>query len=184
MTSAENPGSNAAPSVAIENLEAARFKCVFPACGGICCRNGRPTVTPAEQQRIDRDLARFLPHLRASARRRAAAQGWLTLRTKGGLPTLAVVDGWCIFANEGCVLQKVGMAEGEPWKYKPAVCVLFPLEQSLDGAWYVRQWGHRGEVWDLFCLNPLETATPARDSLQPEIAFLEARVSQQTPTTE
>lgn len=175
MTTAEQPDSSAAASLAIENLGTARFNCVFPVCGGICCRNGRPTVTMAEQRRIDENLERFLPHLRERARLHAAARGWLTRRTKGGLRTIAVVDGWCIFAHEGCVLQKVGMAEGEAWKYKPAVCVYFPLEQGIDGSWYVRQWGHRDEAWDLFCLNPMETTTPARDSLKREIAFVEAR---------
>ena len=176
MPPTEHAGSSAAQSPAIENLDSAHFKCIFPVCGGICCRDGRPPVTPAEQQRIDENWERFLPHLREAARHHVTERGWLTRRTKGDLRTIAVADGWCIFANKGCVLQKVGMAEGEAWKYKPSICVYFPLDQASDGTWYVRQWGYRDETWGLFCLNPLDSATLARDSLKPEIAFIEAHV--------
>ena len=84
---------------------------------------------------------------------------------------LNVQGGWCVFANEGCVLQKVGMAEGKPWKYKPSICVSFPVEKTQGGSWYIRQWNYRGEIWDLFCLNPKEDPTPARISLREEIEF-------------
>jgi hypothetical protein len=157
----------------IENLATARFRCVFPVCGGICCRNGRPTVEEGERARLDANLEKLLPLLRPSAQAHIAKHGWLTNRVKGGLRTVAVEGGWCVFENGGCALQKAGMAEGEPWKYKPSVCIRFPLEQSArDGTWYVRQWGHRGEAWDLFCLNPAEDPTPAAESLKAEIAYV------------
>ena len=35
--------------VFVENEATARFECVFPTCGGICCKNGRPPVEPARR---------------------------------------------------------------------------------------------------------------------------------------
>jgi hypothetical protein len=89
-----------------------------------------------------------------------------------------VTGGWCVFFNEGCVLQKAGMDEGEPYRYKPEACVRFPIEpvRGAEGRYYVRQWGYRGEAWDLFCLSPDEDPTPARDSLAAEIRYLSARL--------
>ena len=69
----------------IENLATARFRCVFPVCGGICCRNGRPTVEDAERARLDANLEKLLPHLRPGAQTHIAKHGWLTNRVKGGL---------------------------------------------------------------------------------------------------
>ena len=161
------------PRVAIDNLDRATFKCVFPVCGGICCKNGRPPVTTQEQKRIRTNLEKFLPHLRENARKIAKRGGWLTKRVKEGHRALAVVDGWCVFHNEGCVLHKVGATEGEKFRYKPWHCVAFPLTKEKSGAWHVRQWGYRGEAWDLFCLNPAEDATPAKKSLGDEIDFVE-----------
>lgn len=161
--------------LAVENLDAATFKCVFPVCGGICCKNGRPAVEPDEQARIEKHLAKFLPHLRPSARAHVEKNGWLTNRVKDGFRTIAVEGGWCVFANEGCTFQKVGMSEGEPWKYKPSACVRFPLERTKGGTWYIRQWGYRGEAWDLFCLNPDENPTPASESLADEVRYEAAR---------
>ncbi len=155
----------------IEGLESARFECVFPTCGGICCRNGRPPVEASEARRIDENLEKILPHLRPEARERVENQGYLTNRRKEGLRSLAVVGGWCVFHNDGCVLHKLGAAEGEKWKYKPWRCVAFPLERSPQGNWHVRQWGVKGEAWDLFCLNPDESPKLARDTLKEEIEF-------------
>ncbi|MBI3722468.1 DUF3109 family protein [bacterium] len=163
--------------LAIENIETATFDCVFPRCGGICCKNGRPPVEPDERERIEKNLERFLPHLRPSARAHVEKHGWLTKRVKRGNPVIAVEGGWCVFANEGCTFQKVGMAEGEPWKYKPSACIRFPLDQAKDGTWYVRQWGHRGEAWDLFCLNPKESPRPASESLRDEASFMKHKAS-------
>jgi len=175
---AEKASAPPPPSLAIENLATARFKCVFPVCGGICCKNGRPPVEPGEIERIASNLHRFLPYLRAAARKFLEKNSWLTKRIAAGCQTIAVTSGWCVFFNEGCTLQKVGMAEGEPWKYKPAVCIQFPLVKTRRGQWFVRQWGHRGEEWDLFCLNPDENPARASQSLADEIAFSAAREAQ------
>jgi hypothetical protein len=84
-----------------------------------------------------------------------------------------VVDGWCLFFNEGCVLHKVGAADGDKWRYKPWRCVAFPLDQTETGNWHVRQWNSNGEAWNLFCLNPAESPRPATESLVEEIGFVE-----------
>jgi hypothetical protein len=82
---------------------------------------------------------------------------------------LRVVDGWCVFFNQGCVLHKVGGAEGDTFRYKPAACALFPLARNANGDWYVRQKGVEGEEWDLFCLDPRNSSLPASVSLQEEL---------------
>src|SRR5438105_5367662 len=102
--------------LAIENIDDATFKCVFPACGGICCKDGRPPVEPNEQKTIDTHLKKFLPLLRSSARAHVERHGWLTRRVKDGMRAIAVEGGWCVFANDGCTLQRAGMAEGTAWK--------------------------------------------------------------------
>lgn len=155
--------------LAVANLGTARFECVFPSCGGICCKNGRPAVEAREAQRIAANLAKFLPHLKPAARKVVETRGFLTRRIKEGLPTLAVKDGWCVFENEGCVLHKLGLAEGAKFKYKPWRCVVFPLERSKSGKWHVRQWKLAGEAWDLFCLNPRESPKRAADTLRDEL---------------
>lgn len=158
--------------LAIEGLDTARFDCVYPSCGGICCMNGRPPIESGERQRIDENLAKFLPHLRPEARERIAKKGYLTNRIKEGLRSLAVVKDWCVFHNDGCVLHKVGASEGDKWKYKPWRCVAFPLERSADGKWHVRQWRVKGEAWDVFCLNPEESPKAAADTLREEVQFV------------
>ena len=50
---------------------------------------------------------------------------------------LRVQDSWCVFFNQGCVLHKVGAAEGDKYRYKPAPCALFPLGRTEKGDWYV-----------------------------------------------
>lgn len=160
-------------TIEIANLASAKFECVFPTCGGVCCKNGRPPVEPGEQRAIADNLAKFLPHLRPAARARIEATGFVTRRTKGGAPMLAVDAGWCVFANEGCVLHKVGASEGDRFKYKPWACAVFPLDRADDGGWYVRQRGQRGEAWDLFCLNPEESPLPAEQGCEGEIEFVE-----------
>lgn len=163
-----------AREVEITGLDTARFDCVFPSCGGVCCVNGRPPVEPGEAKRIDENLHKFLPLLRPEARARIEEKGHLTNRQKEGLRALAVSKGWCVFFNDGCVLHKVGAAEGDKWKYKPWRCISFPLERSAPGKWHVRQWGLKGEVWDLFCLNPKESPKRAAETLQEEIRFVRA----------
>jgi hypothetical protein len=156
----------------VENLAEARFECVFPTCGGICCRNGRPGVDPGEGARIEANLAKFVGELRPEARRLVEQRGFLTRRVKAGRRTLAVVKGWCVFFNEGCVLHKAGAREGDRWRYKPWRCVTFPLERAgAKGRWFVRQWKLRGEAWDLFCLNPKESPKRASQTLAGEVEF-------------
>lgn len=155
----------------VGGIEKARFDCVFPTCGGICCKNGRPPVEDAENARIEANLAKMLPHMLPRARAVVERDGFRTKRVKEGLRALAVVDGWCVFHNEGCVLHKVGASEGDRWKYKPWRCIAFPLERSPKGEWHVRQHGVRGEAWDLFCLDPNESPKPASTTLASELAF-------------
>jgi len=159
------------------NLHEAHFECVYPECGGICCRDGRPVLEPDEVERLERHLPRFLPRLRASARERIERDGFLDPPAREGeRPTLAVDDGWCAFFHDGCVLHVAGAEEGDPYRYKPWRCATFPLERVDRETWEVRQWGRPGEVWDLFCLNPAESPLPAAETLEAELA--RARVVQ------
>ena len=158
------------------NLNEVTFECTFGrGCEGVCCQNGRPPVRPEEAARIDQNLSKFLPHLRAPARALLESQGYLSRRQKSGKPMLRVIEGWCVFFNQGCVLHKVGALEGDAYRYKPAPCALFPLEQDDQGRWYVRQHGYKGEQWDLFCLAPGQSAVPAAESLQSELILAEAQ---------
>ena len=157
-------------SLPVLNLADATYDCVFGrGCDGVCCRNGRPPVYPDEQERLDENLPKFLPHLRPEARRVLEKSGYLSNRKKIGLPMLRVVDGWCIFFNQGCVLHKVGADEGDKYRYKPAPCALFPLARDEGDRWYVRQWGYKGEDWDVFCLNPQASPLSAAESLKDEV---------------
>jgi hypothetical protein len=155
----------------VENLATATFECVYPTCGGICCKQGRPAIEPGEQRRIARNLAKFLPLLRPAARKLVEAKGFVTKRVKAGRPMLAVSEGWCVFESGGCVLHKVGAQEGDRFKYKPWRCAIFPLDRAKDGTWFVRQWKQRGEGWDLFCLNPKESKVKAAKSCAGEVEF-------------
>ena len=159
-------------SLPIVNLSEATFDCIFGrGCDGICCQNGRPPVYPDEAERLDLNLEKFLPHLRPEARQLIEKQGYVSGRRKFDLPMLRVVEGWCVFFNKGCVLHKVGAAEGETYRYKPSACALFPLAKNDKNEWYVRQAGYEGEEWELFCLNAKATSKPAAESLQEEIAL-------------
>ncbi|HJZ60140.1 MAG TPA: DUF3109 family protein [Gemmataceae bacterium] len=158
--------------VVVANANTATFECTFGrGCEGICCRNGRPSVDPDEQARINRVLARALPLLRPEAREVIEADGFVSNRTKLGQPMVRVAGGWCVFFNNGCVLHTLGAEDGAALQYKPSQCALFPLEQADDGDWYVRQWGYRGEQWDLFCLNPANTTVKGIESLAGELAL-------------
>jgi hypothetical protein len=169
-----------ATSLPVINLSEATFDCIFGrGCEGICCQNGRPGVYPEEEARITKALRKFLPHLRPVARTLIEKSGFLSKRRKGGLPMLRVTEGWCVFFHEGCVLHKVGAAEGDKYRYKPAPCALFPLAKNEKDEWYVRQWGEQDEEWDIFCLNPKESRRPAAESLAEEIA-LAARYTKET----
>jgi Fe-S-cluster containining protein len=156
----------------VSNAKEATFDCIFGrGCEGICCKNGRPSVGPAEERAIAKVLPRVIQELRPEARKLIEKGGFLSKRTKLGQPMLRVAKGWCVFFNRGCTLHKVGIADGDAYQYKPVQCALFPLEQGEDGEWYVRQWGYRGEKWDLFCLNPQESDKLATDSLASELAL-------------
>jgi hypothetical protein len=168
------PAPEPSNQFSIVNADEARFECIFGrGCDGICCRNGRPPVYPDESERIGANLKKILPALRPEARRIIEKEGFLSRRHKAGQPMLRVLDRWCIFFNRGCVLHKIGAAEGDKFRYKPAVCALFPLTKDQDDRWYVRQKGFKGEIWDLFCLDPQSTTVRAVDSSREEIALAE-----------
>src|ERR1700692_5024300 len=99
-------------SLPVLNLSEAKFECIFGrGCDGICCQNGRPGVYPEEVERLDANLSKFLPELRPAARKLIEKSGYLSHRRQDGLPMLRVVDGWCVFVHQGCVLHKVGAVE-------------------------------------------------------------------------
>jgi hypothetical protein len=157
-------------SLPVVNLAQAKYECIFGrGCDGICCRNGRPGVFPDEAARIKAALPKVLPLLRPEARALVEKQGFLSRRIKDGLPMLRVIDSWCVFFHQGCVLHKVGAEEGDKYAYKPSACALFPLSKDDNGEWYVRQWGFKEEEWDLFCLDPKASPRPAAESLKEEI---------------
>jgi hypothetical protein len=173
-----------AGSLPVINLAEAKFECIYGrGCEGICCKNGRPGVYPEELQVLEDHLEKFLPHLRPEARQVISENGFLSNRRKEGLPMLRVVEGWCVFFHEGCVLHKVGAMEGDKYRYKPAVCALFPLGKDEQDRWYVRQKGLNGELWNLFCLDPSSSSQPAAKGLQEELELayrytLEAQTEQ------
>jgi Protein of unknown function (DUF3109) len=157
------------------NLDTARFECTFGrGCDGVCCRDGRPPVYSDEAQSIDDNLHRILPLLRPKARAAVGKGGYLSRRRKAGQATARVVAGWCVFFNRGCVLHRLGAAEGAAFRYKPWVCVVFPLAKDQRDRWYVRQNGYNAEKWKLACLEPRSSAVPAAVSLREEITFVEA----------
>jgi Fe-S-cluster containining protein len=161
-------------SLPVINLSEATFECIFGrGCDGICCQNGRPPVYPDEAERLDAHVEKFLPHMRPEARQVLEQNGYLSGRRKFGLPMLRVVGGWCIFFHQGCVLHKVGAAEGDKYRYKPSACALFPLARNDADEWYVRQQGYDKEKWDLFCLDPQASTKPAAESLEEEIRLAE-----------
>jgi hypothetical protein len=165
-------GNPVATSLPVVNLSEARFECIYGrGCDGICCQNGRPGVYPDEVERLDANLAKFLPHLRPGSCQLVEKMGYLSNRRKHGLPMLRVLDGWCVFFHEGCVLHKVGALEGDKYRYKPAACALFPLAKNDQGEWYVRQRGYEDEDWNLFCLDPASSPMPAAESLRGEVAL-------------
>jgi hypothetical protein len=163
-------------SLPVINLDEANFECIFGrGCDGICCQEGKPPVNADDIARIEEALPKVKPHLRDAARRKIETLGYLSNWRKAGMQTLRVAEGWCVFFNQGCLFHKIGMMEGDSFKYKPLLCAVFPLEQNDDDQWYVRQWGVEKESWDLFCLNPRATEKPAAESLEAELALLNQR---------
>src|SRR6185503_12981357 len=156
----------------ILNLEQARFECTYGrGCDGICCREGRPLVYADEAARIDLNLERFMPLMRPEARAIARRRGYLRTRRRLHERVMRGAGGWCIFYNQGCVLHRAGEAEGDMFRYKPAVCALFPIRTDEHDRWYVRQKGYKRENWDLFCLDQQLTAPLVTISLREEIAM-------------
>jgi hypothetical protein len=155
------------------NLNEARFQCTFgKGCDGVCCREGRPLVYPAEIENLSANLYRFLPFMRPEASAAVQNSGFLApQRRRLGERVMRVVGGSCIFFNEGCVLHKVGAGEGDKFRYKPSICALFPIQQDSHDRWYVRQKNYKRERWNLFCLDPRDCAVPAAESLREEIAL-------------
>lgn len=154
------------------NLHTATFECTFGrGCDGVCCREGRPLVYSDEIARIRENLPNFLPLMRQEAARMAIRSGFLSGRRRLGQELMRVVGGWCIFFNQGCVLHQAGAAEGDKFRYKPAVCSLFPIQQNEHDQWYIRQHGFERERWNLFCLDPANSSKPAAESLQEELAL-------------
>ena len=154
------------------NLAAARFECTFGrGCDGVCCREGRPIVYTDEIERLDTHLEKFLPLLRPEARAAVRRRGHLTRRRRLGERVLRNVGGWCVFFSGGCVLHRVGAEEGDKFRYKPAVCALFPIQRDDRDSWYVRQKGYKEETWDLFCLDPAASGRAAAETLQDELAL-------------
>jgi hypothetical protein len=168
----------------ILNLHTATYECTFGrGCDGVCCREGRPLVYADEIARIAENLPKFLPRMRPRAAKVAARRGFLSGRRRLGQELMRVTDRWCIFFNQGCVLHQVGAEEGDKFRYKPAVCSLFPIQQDDHDRWYVRQKGYKRERWDLFCLNPNNSRQPAAESLREEVA-LAARFEQEARAAE
>jgi hypothetical protein len=156
------------------NLKEARFECSFGrGCEGICCREGRPPVYEHEAGVITSILSKLELLMRPEAAALVKTQGYLSRRQKAGTYMLRVINGWCVFFNAGCVLHKAGLADGDPFRYKPSACALFPLEHHSKHGWYVRQKGLFGEIWNLFCLDPANTTLPASASLREELELLE-----------
>ena len=159
-------------SLPVINLAEAKFECIFGrGCEGICCKDGRPMCYPEEIECLDAHLARFLPEMRPEARALVEQHGYVSGRRRQGHPMLRVVGGWCVFFNQGCVLHKVGAAEGDKYRYKPIACTLFPLARDDHDQWYVRQKGYKKEGWNLFCLDPQSSPVSAAETLRDEVAL-------------
>lgn len=128
---------------------------------------------PDETERIEANLPKVLPLLRPEAQSVVLELGFLSRRRKAGTSMLRVVNGWCVFFNNGCVLHRVGAEEGDKFRYKPFICAVFPLENHARRGWYVRQKGLPGEQWDLFCLDPANSTRTAEESLADEVDLVE-----------
>jgi hypothetical protein len=165
--------TNTKTKLKLLNEGTATFTCVWPSCGGACCKESRPPISPREAAKVRANMHRFLPHMRPEAKALAERGRWLTHRIKSGFRTLAVVDRYCVFYAEGCALHKAGAAEGDKNAYKPSTCITFPLDRDAHDRWYVRQKGFADEGWDLPCLDPASSPADAKDSLREEIAFVE-----------
>lgn len=127
-----------------------------------------------EEAAITARIDALLPLMRPAAAALTTKSGFMSRRRKAGTHTLRVVDGWCVFFNSGCVLHRLGAAEGETFRYKPFACATFPLERHPTRGWYVRQKGLLGEIWDLPCLDPAGGHQPAASTLHDELRLAES----------
>lgn len=154
----------------IANLSTATFECSYGrGCPGLCCQQSEPPLFGDEEAALRRNLDRVLPHLRPLARDLIVASDFVSDElTECGEKKLRVEGTWCVFFNEGCVLQKIGVPPGEKKTIKPIACSLFPVDQNEAGEWIVRQKGYDNETWDLFCLDPKNSDKPAAQTLQYE----------------
>ena len=158
----------------VYNAESSRFECVWPGCGGACCRESRPPVSAGEEAIIRAQIPRVLDRVRPAARKVLEGGTWVSKRKKGGRPMLAIAERYCVFYNEGCVLHALGAAEGDKNQYKPGTCITFPLDRDDHERWFVRQHGLNGEEWtELACLDPAASPRTGAESLTEEIAFVE-----------
>lgn len=161
-------------SLPIVNAETAKFECTFGrGCEGVCCQEGKPPLTDLDLANIEAAFPKIKSQMRDAARKKVDKIGYLSNWRKAGMPTLRVADGWCVFFNQGCLFHKLGMEEGDSFKYKPFYCAIFPLEQTEKGDWYIRQRGLEKEKWDVFCLNPKNSPKLAVESMKDEIACVE-----------
>src|SRR5262245_29358621 len=121
-----------AVELTIVNLNEAKFECTYGrGCDGVCCHEGRPVVYPEEIENITANLQKFVPLMRPAAQAAVKKSGFLTPRRRRvGQRVVKAPGGPCVFFNEGCVLHRVGAAEGDKLRYKPAVCALFPIQQN------------------------------------------------------
>lgn len=159
-------------SLDVLNLAQARFECTYGrGCDGICCREGRPPLSQTEVAKLEAELPRLMELLRPAAQVAIKKKGYAT-RPAASQPRLRNADGWCVFFHNGCVLHKVGAAEGDKYKYKPFYCSVFPLQDDDHDRWFVRQKGYKGEKWDLFCLDPAGQTKPAVESLGEEMGVV------------
>src|ERR1700709_619376 len=79
--SSHRPRTMTSLPLALTNADTATFDCTFGrGCEGICCRNGRPSVTPAEQAAMASVLPRVLPLLRPEAKKVMEAEGFVSAR--------------------------------------------------------------------------------------------------------
>ena len=165
------------PRLKVVNLASAHFECVYPRCGSPCCKDGNPPCTEAEAEQIDGLLERVLPLLRPAAREWIGREGYRTDVLMEGHPTVAAVEGHCVFfVDEGCALHRLGVEDGDGFRYKPWACSTFPLDRTAQGEWYVRQRGEHEETWDIFCIDPAESERVAAETLGAEVDFAERLV--------
>lgn len=165
----------------VKNADTARFECVWPGCGGACCRESHPPVSAVEAARIAEAVPRVIERVRPAARRVLERGAWLTERVEEGRRTLAIAERYCVFYNEGCVLHVLGASEGDKNAYKPGTCITFPLDRDDHDRWYVRQHGVENEAWtELACLDPQASSKLAIETLHEELAHA-ARLSPKRP---